>query len=189
MEMEGTKELTLTVKKLVFARRSSSLQLCGFGRGPRLQCASQGLPPGGRYTCMSGFFPLFDDMAFHRRTLYALDHFEVLSAIDISVDHNTGDPWVTQIRLAIMGVPGLLPPKYIHDDYIIMKRLYLVELNGVSLMVRRRVYGRRETNPLQGRVDLVVPTGENKFEVFEAIFHWLRWDKWTAIGKEIDFCS
>ncbi|XP_066338431.1 F-box protein SKIP23-like [Miscanthus floridulus] len=71
------------------------------------------------------------DMAFYQGKLYVVDYHEDLLALVISVDDNTGDPWVARIgRVINVG--------HFDDQRTLLRMLYLVESCGSLLLVRRR---------------------------------------------------
>jgi hypothetical protein len=87
-------------------------------------------------------FPLLADMTFQQENLYVTDYFEALFMIDISLDGTTGDPWVSRVRRSI-GYPCHL--NLGTGENVIVKMLYLIELHGELLMVRRKIHSQRKT--------------------------------------------
>jgi len=122
----------------------------------------------------------FDDMAFHQGKLYAIDFMVTLFAIDVSVDHSSGDPWISQIR-NVIECPCLDIGYFLRGGHMMA---YLVESRGVLLVVMRKL-----CDPFD---DLDGPdaAGHNEFEVFEAVLSQSQWLKATTIGNnEILFLS
>ncbi|CAN6372834.1 unnamed protein product [Urochloa humidicola] len=52
--------------------------------------------------------PLFLDIVFHKGKLYALDHTDTLFSVEISMDHSTGDPCVSQFKEVISSIACLI---------------------------------------------------------------------------------
>jgi hypothetical protein len=77
----------------------------------------------------------FDDMVFHQGKLYAIDFMVTLFAIDVNVDHSSGDPWISQIRNAIE-YPCLDIGYFLRGGHMMA---YLVESRGVLLGVMRKL--------------------------------------------------
>jgi hypothetical protein len=120
----------------------------------------------------------YEDMAFYRGKLYAIADDEMLLVVNISQDNTTGDPQVSKIRRVIkdkaepswcQGVSG--------DNPVPHKKLYLVELHGKLLMVRRKIW-LSVTKPGVG------VAGPSEFEVFEADFEHSRWIKVWTVGDD-----
>jgi len=80
---------------------------------------------------------LFEDMTFYQGKLYAVASDENLLVVNISQDPTTGDPQISRIGQAIKG--DLAHSTDTPDDAEWKKKLYLVELGGALLMVRRKV--------------------------------------------------
>ncbi|CAL4902605.1 unnamed protein product [Urochloa decumbens] len=119
--------------------------------------------------------PLFVDIIYHQGKLYAFD-MDALFAVDISTDHSTGDPWVSQIQQVIGGLPE--PVRYEGIDLMVP---YLVESCGALLLVCRRRGIYIWSTPEQG--DALAPE-QDRFEVFEANFGQSRWAKVTTLGDD-----
>ncbi|CAL4991843.1 unnamed protein product [Urochloa decumbens] len=119
----------------------------------------------------------FADLAFHHGKLYALTGVDTLFTIEISVDHSTGDPWVSQMRRVINN-----PPLFTPQFFAAMKMTYLVEARGVLLLVLRKMKC-RYAEGVTGVARLEIVAGEqNEFEVFEANFRQSQWTKVTTVG-------
>uniref|UniRef100_A0A0D9X7R2 KIB1-4 beta-propeller domain-containing protein n=1 Tax=Leersia perrieri TaxID=77586 RepID=A0A0D9X7R2_9ORYZ len=115
---------------------------------------------------------LFEDMAFYRGKLYALNHEENLLIINISQDPRTGDPQISRIGQVIKG-----DSRYsTMIDTMDKKKLYLVESCGALLMVRRKVCCRMAGD--------TVVSGQSEFEVFEADFEHSQWVSVTTLGGD-----
>lgn len=132
-------------------------------------------------------FELSDDMVFHQGKLYILnDNDHSLYAMDISVDHRTGAPWICQVRRVISSV--LIPRPAIRgicqNEH--QKMLYLVESesHGSLLMVHRKTYGKGLIGPRWLVAGFFVPSGLFEFEVFKADFQQSKWTKVTTIGDD-----
>ncbi|CAL4991836.1 unnamed protein product [Urochloa decumbens] len=123
---------------------------------------------------------LFADIVFHQGKLYALDFKNMLFAVDITVDHSTGNPWIPQIQQVISGlftgsfiiVPGIL----------ILNLTYLVESRGALLLVYRKIYLGLKAVHLD-RIE-VLEAERNRFEVYEADFGQSRWTKVSTLGDD-----
>ncbi|CAO2149591.1 unnamed protein product [Urochloa humidicola] len=117
------------------------------------------------------------DIVFHQGKLYALDCMDTLYAVDISVDHRTGDPCVSQIQEVIS---GYLACHYMLSPRVLFLRVpYLVESRGALLVVCRMVD--RHVKPGQNSV---YAAERNRFEVFEANFGQSSWAKVTTLGDD-----
>jgi hypothetical protein len=131
-------------------------------------------------------FELTDDMAFHQGKLYILnDDDHSLFAMDISVDHRTGAPWICQVRRVISGV--LIPRPAVRgicrNEH--QKMLYLVESesHGTLLMIHRKTYGQGRIGPRWLVAGTFVASGW-EFEVFMADFQQSKWTKVMTIGDD-----
>ncbi|CAO2149580.1 unnamed protein product [Urochloa humidicola] len=122
-------------------------------------------------------YPNFVDTAFHQSKLYALTDMDTLFAIDVSIDHNTGDPWVSQMRLVINN-----PPLFIPHFLTSRKMTYLVEAHGALLLVLRKM--QRRFAGVTGGAMIEIVAAEQGFEVFEANFRQSRWTKVTTVGDD-----
>ncbi|CAN6363336.1 unnamed protein product [Urochloa humidicola] len=121
--------------------------------------------------------PLFRDIVFHQGKLYALDCMDKLFAVDISVDHNTGNPCVFQIQEVISGI--LARHSMVSPGFVILMVPYLVESRGALLVVCRTID--LHLKPGQNRV---FEAKRNRFEVFEANFGQSSWAKVTTLGDD-----
>ncbi|KAL6653954.1 hypothetical protein ACP70R_007419 [Stipagrostis hirtigluma subsp. patula] len=127
------------------------------------------------------FSPYFAHIAIYQETLYALDYgMGDLFAIDISIDNNTGDPWVSRAQKVINGFHDPDPDPVVSCTlYYFFLKKYLVVSSGGLLMVQRKSYRKRlnpELGPLAAR--------PSKFEVFKADFEQAQWTKVTTIGND-----
>ncbi|TVU24387.1 hypothetical protein EJB05_26821, partial [Eragrostis curvula] len=132
---------------------------------------------------MDHWFPWRFDIAFYQGKLYVIDYDQGdLSAIDISVDRNTDDPCVSQIRRVINRSISLRSKfkKY----YAVARTTYLVESRGALLMVRRKMHGIVKSAYVIGEEHPVYADGRNQFEVFQANFERSRWTKLSTIGHD-----
>ncbi|KAF8700193.1 hypothetical protein HU200_034570 [Digitaria exilis] len=125
------------------------------------------------------WIPLFIDMVHHQGKLCSISNMGALLAIDVSVDHSTGDPSVSQIQEVISGILASQLP---YRGFGTMKVPYLVESCGVLLCVWRMIDLLYEP----GQCDRIedVATEQNRFEVYEANFEESRWDKVTTLGDD-----
>ncbi|CAL4885334.1 unnamed protein product [Urochloa decumbens] len=118
--------------------------------------------------------PFLVDIVYHQGKLYAFD-MDALFVVDISTDHSTGDPWVSQIQQVIGGLPTPIKD---------LMASYLVESCGVLLLVcRKRGYIIRWGTEEQGDV-IQLASEQDRFEVFEANFGQSRWAKVTTLGDD-----
>ncbi|RCV38939.1 hypothetical protein SETIT_8G183000v2 [Setaria italica] len=108
------------------------------------------------------------DMAFYRGKLFAVDHEEDLLALDISVDDKTGDPQVSRIGQAIK-------VNHFHNPDTFHRMLYLVELRGKLLLVRRMIF--HEHAHGSGQMHTFDGQCEPELVVFKADFRRSRWAK------------
>lgn len=157
--------MELSVGKIVFCSAQLIVAVVRFQKSSRVAVCQPGAASWWSVH-IDDWSPSFLDVTFYQGKLYAFDYNkDSLLSIDISIDHNTGDPWVTQIQRVISGFPcsGLkLTPNVAY-----MKMFYLVELHERLLMVQRRVHSQLKNTPEMKTVTLV-KTGQNDFEVFEA---------------------
>ncbi|CAO2149571.1 unnamed protein product [Urochloa humidicola] len=124
---------------------------------------------------------MFFDIVFHQGKLYALDSKDALFAVDISVDHSTGDPWVSQIQQVISGL-HTHHTMFLSDGVPILRANYLVESRGALLLVCREIDLRwKERN--WDRIE-VLEAERSRFEVYEANFAESQWAKVTTIGDD-----
>ncbi|KAM0909915.1 hypothetical protein ACQ4PT_014508 [Festuca glaucescens] len=123
----------------------------------------------------------FEDMAFYQGKLYAIADDENLLLVNISEDHNTGDPQVSKTGQVIKGDPRpWIYSAVFVDNTMLCKKIYLVESRGALLMVSRTI---RCQVPEPG-ADGEVVAGQNEFEVFKADFEHSCWDKVTTVGDD-----
>lgn len=165
----------MTVFKLVFVSSHLIAALVRFQRSFRIAVCQTGAASWWSVH-MDEWFPFssFVDTAFHQEMLYAIDlhHRYGLFTIDISVDHSTGDPWVSQLR-RVINIP-CYPHSFVTGD-VFLDNFGLVESCGALLMVRRW-----KTVPVGVRG----PGVYDEFEVFEANFEQSQWTKMTTIGDD-----
>ncbi|CAO2149597.1 unnamed protein product [Urochloa humidicola] len=126
-----------------------------------------------------GNAPQFVDIVFHQGKLYGLNCMDTLFAVDISVDHSTGDPCVSQIQQVIGGLDAR-SNIFLPDGVLIHSVNYLVESPGALLLVYREIDLR-----LKGRnwdkIE-VLEAEQSRFEVYEANCGQSQWAKVTTIG-------
>ncbi|KAF8673237.1 hypothetical protein HU200_048789 [Digitaria exilis] len=122
--------------------------------------------------------PLFLDIVFYQGKLYSVTSIDRLFAVDISVDHSTGDPSVSQFQELISDMLG--PQYMVFEGFLILKMSYLDESRGVLLLVCRMIYLRLKPGP---RIE-VVAAEQNRFEVYEANFEQSRWAEVTTLGDD-----
>ncbi|CAN6381689.1 unnamed protein product [Urochloa humidicola] len=124
---------------------------------------------------------MFVDIVFHQGKLYALDSKDALFSVDISVDHSTGDPCVSQIQQVITGLHNC-HTIFLPDGGLILRANYLVESRGALLLVCREMdLWLKERNWDQIEV---LEAERNRFEVYEANFGESQWAKVTTIGDD-----
>jgi hypothetical protein len=123
--------------------------------------------------------PDFVDLAFHHGNLYALTGMDTLFTIEVSVDHGTGDPWVSQMRRVINN-----PPFFTPQFFTAMKMSYLVEARGVLLLVLRKMQCRYAEGVTGLAMFEVIAGEQNEFEVFEANFRQSQWTKVSTVGDD-----
>ncbi|OQU75741.1 hypothetical protein SORBI_3010G020900 [Sorghum bicolor] len=113
------------------------------------------------------------DMAFYQGKLYVVDYHEDLLALDISVDGNTGDPWVSRIgRVIDVG--------HFDDQRTLLRMLYLVESCGSLLLVCRRIFHMHAHD--DGQIHTFAGQCEPYLSIFEADFARSRWSKVTTLA-------
>ncbi|CAO2144682.1 unnamed protein product [Urochloa humidicola] len=123
---------------------------------------------------------VFADIVFHQGKLYALDFKNTLFAVEITVDHSTGNPWISQIQQVIDGLDtGLY---IIASGLLILNLTYLVESRGALLLVHRMI-GLRLKAVHQDRIE-VLEAQWNMFEVYEANFGESQWAEVTTLGDD-----
>uniref|UniRef100_K3ZM51 KIB1-4 beta-propeller domain-containing protein n=1 Tax=Setaria italica TaxID=4555 RepID=K3ZM51_SETIT len=117
---------------------------------------------------------LFVDIVFHQGKFYAL------FAVDISVDHSTGNPWFSRIQQFISGLRAF---SYIFIPGVqILSLTYLVESRGALLLVCRKIDLQLKALHWD-RID-VLKAERNRFEVYEANFGQSRLAKVTTLGED-----
>ncbi|CAL4980076.1 unnamed protein product [Urochloa decumbens] len=125
--------------------------------------------------------PQFVDIVFHQGKLYGLNCIDTLFAVDISVDHSTGDPWVSQIQQVISSV-HTCHTIFLPDGVLILRVDYLVESRGALLFVCREIDLR-----LKGRnrdkIE-VLEAERSRFEVYEANFGQSQWARVRTLGDD-----
>ncbi|KAM0909907.1 hypothetical protein ACQ4PT_014501 [Festuca glaucescens] len=119
---------------------------------------------------------MFEDMAFYQGKLYAIADDENLLVVNVSEDHNTGDPQVSEIGQVIKGDQCPWYHALFDNNMIHNQKIYLVESRGALLMVRRAIWCQV--------VDGEIVARSNEFEVFKADFEHSRWDKVTIVGDD-----
>jgi hypothetical protein len=119
-------------------------------------------------------------MAFYQGKLYAIADDENLLVVNISEDHNTGDPQVSKTAQVIKGDRCPWYHAVFDDNMMHNQKIYLVESRGALLMVRRAIWCKV---PERG-VDREIVARRNEFEVFKADFERSRWDKVTTVGDD-----
>ncbi|KAF8746387.1 hypothetical protein HU200_013365 [Digitaria exilis] len=124
--------------------------------------------------------PIFFNITFHHGNLYALDHCGgVLVSVDVSTDHNTGDPWISRVRRVIDDYED--EENEVALDFATSKDRFLVELHGRMLMVERVMHHRWK---IERSFETMPRSYKNVFEVFEANFERSQWSKVTTIGDD-----
>ncbi|KAL6653952.1 hypothetical protein ACP70R_007417 [Stipagrostis hirtigluma subsp. patula] len=175
MEVEEGKKLNAC--KLMFCSPHLIAAIVILGRSTRIAVCQPGAASWWSVS-VDRWSPQFVDLAFHQGKLYVLTSgVDILCAVDIIVDQNTGDPWVSQIRQVINGC--LACPYLLMNEFLILKMCYLVELRGKLLAVCRKI----NFWWTEGRFP-VVSSEQNKFVVFEADFGQSQWVKVTTIGSD-----
>jgi hypothetical protein len=104
---------------------------------------------------------------------------DTLFTIEVSVDHGTGDPWVSQMRRVINN-----PPFFTPQFFTAMKMSYLVEARGVLLLVLRKMQCRYAEGVTGLAMFEVIAGEQNEFEVFEANFRQSQWTKVSTVGDD-----
>ncbi|CAL4991838.1 unnamed protein product [Urochloa decumbens] len=124
--------------------------------------------------------PQFVDIMFHQGKLYALTYMDTLFAVDISVDHSTGDPCVSQVQQVIGGLHAR-SNIFLPDGVLIMPVNYLAESPGALLLVYREIDLR-----VKGNWDKIedLEAEQSRFEVYEVNFGQSQWAKMTTIGDD-----
>ncbi|CAO2149628.1 unnamed protein product [Urochloa humidicola] len=115
------------------------------------------------------------DIAFYQGKLYALDYDEDLLALDISMDDNIGDPRVARIGQAIK-------VNHFDDPLAFRRMLYLVELGGSLLLVRRRTFHSHVNG--KGHIHTFAGPCEPDVAVFKANFGQSQWAEVTSLGDD-----
>ncbi|CAL4991753.1 unnamed protein product [Urochloa decumbens] len=131
--------------------------------------------PGASRWLVAWDLPFCTDMAFYQGKLYAVNFAEILLALDISVDDNTGDPCIARIGHAIKFNP-------LNNPFNVNRMLYLIESRGSLLLVRRRIFGTHNQGNEQIRTFAV--QCEPEFVVFEADFEKSRWVNVMNLGDD-----
>jgi hypothetical protein len=122
---------------------------------------------------------LFVDILFHQGKLYAFNCMDALFSVDISVDHNTGDPCVSQIQKVIDGL-HTCHHIFLPDGLLIKRVNYLVETRGALLLVCREMDLRLKAGNW-AKIE-VLEAEETRFEVYEANFDQSQWARVTTLG-------
>jgi hypothetical protein len=125
--------------------------------------------------------PLFVDIVFHQGKLYALNCMDALFSVDVSVDHTTGDPWVSQIQKVIDGL-HTCHHIFLPGGLLIKRVNYLVESRGALLLVCREMDLRLKAGNW-AKIE-VLETEETRFEVYEANFDQSQWARVTTLGDD-----
>ncbi|KAF8673233.1 hypothetical protein HU200_048785 [Digitaria exilis] len=174
MEMEDHSN-RLTMYKLLYCSPQLVAAFIRIERSTRLAVCQPGA--GSRWSVHIGWmFSLSVDMAFHQGKLYVLEEsMETLFSIDISVDHGTCDPWVSRVRYVLSEIPSAIPVA--RNENVTVKILYLVELDGALLMVRRTMHC--IFLPGMSIANLI---GGNEFKLFRVDFQQSKWVEVTTIG-------
>ncbi|KAM0909911.1 hypothetical protein ACQ4PT_014505 [Festuca glaucescens] len=164
----------LHISKLILCSPNLVAALVGIGHTTQiLMCKPGGLSWSVRaYDECKGF----EDMAFYQGKLYAIADDENLLVVNISEDHNTGDPHVSKIGQVIKGDRCPWYQALFDDDMMHRQKIYLVESRGALLMVRRAIWCQV--------VDGEIVARRNEFEVFKADLERSRWDKVTTVGDD-----
>ncbi|CAO2142279.1 unnamed protein product [Urochloa humidicola] len=125
--------------------------------------------------------PDFVDIVFRQGKLYALGCGATLFAVDISVDHNTGDPCVSQIQ-QVIGDLRSCQMIFLPDGLLILRVNYLVESRCAVLLVCREI----DLQLKAGNWDSieVLEAERSRFEAYEANFGQSQWVKVTTLGND-----
>ncbi|KAF8673235.1 hypothetical protein HU200_048787 [Digitaria exilis] len=163
-----------------FSNTTMALPALSLDRIRRLAVCKPGAATSWLYVSADSQYSDFVGMTFHQGKLYALTSMDELFAIEVSLDHSTGDPWVTQMRPVINNPPLLIPAEFFMET----KVTYLVEARGALLMVLRKM----QPCYAQGVTGIAIfetTAGvQNEFEVFEANFRQSQWTKVTTLGDD-----
>ncbi|KAM0909910.1 hypothetical protein ACQ4PT_014504 [Festuca glaucescens] len=169
----------LHISKLIMCSPNLAAALVGIGQISQiLMCQPGALSWSVRaYDRCKGF----EDMAFYQGKLYAIADDENLLVVNISEDHNTGDPQVSKTGQVIKAdtCPWMYSAVF-DDNTMLCKKIYLVESRGALLMVRRTILCQVPEPGADGEV----VAGQNTFEVFKADFEHSHWDKMTTVGDD-----
>ncbi|TVU24411.1 hypothetical protein EJB05_26845, partial [Eragrostis curvula] len=172
--MDGMSLPKMLIIKFIFGSSSLIVASVAFGQSLRIAVCK----PGATSWWSVYMGNMLKDMAVHQGTLYALGiHDKGLFAIDINVDLDTGDPWVSRIQHVINGTPTCPLSHVDNPCSLILMKDYLVESCGKLLMVRITVMEHR-------KIAVATEHPETKVEVFEAIFEQSKWNKMTSIGED-----
>nr|CAB3491973.1 unnamed protein product [Digitaria exilis] len=166
--------------KLLFCSLDLVVAIVSLWSGRRLAVCKPGAATSWWYVSADGQYSDFVGMTFHQGKLYALTSMDELFAIEVSLDHSTGDPWVTQMRPVINNPPLFIPAEFFMET----KVTYLVEARGALLMVLRKM----QPCYAQGVTGIAIfetTAGvQNEFEVFQANFRKSQWTKVTTLGDD-----
>ncbi|KAL6653950.1 hypothetical protein ACP70R_007415 [Stipagrostis hirtigluma subsp. patula] len=168
MEIEEGKQLS--VSKLMFCSPHIIAAIVILGRSTRIAVCQPGATSWWSVS-VDRWSPRFVDLAFHQGKLYVLTFQDILCAVNISVDHNTNNPWVSQIR-------ELFRLSILLRGFRTLTMTYLVESRGKLLAICRKIHR------LFTEKRFPVAFEQNEFAVFEADFGQSRWIKVTTIGKD-----
>ncbi|KAF8700202.1 hypothetical protein HU200_034579 [Digitaria exilis] len=115
------------------------------------------------------------DIAFYREKLYAVNYDEELFALEINVDDNTGEPHVARGEKVISG-------GFLRHDQNFFRVLYLVEAQGLLLMVHRMIaLGHIQG---EGQIHTFAKECEPELAVFEADIEQSKWWDVTIVGDD-----
>ncbi|KAF8700196.1 hypothetical protein HU200_034573 [Digitaria exilis] len=179
-EEDGRLEYEPDRCKLLFCSLDLVVAIVSLWSGRRLAVCKPGAATSWWYVSADGQYSDFVGMTFHQGKLYALTSMDELFAIEVSLDHSTGDPWVTQMRPVINNPPLFIPAEFFMET----KVTYLVEARGALLMVLRKM----QPCYAQGVTGIAIfetTAGvQNEFEVFQANFRKSQWTKVTTLGDD-----